>query len=264
VRSFPRVPEASFLLFRALAYEALPKAQFELVDAAWSEGLSATRAWIERQETAEEEAVAAFLRELIGKCTTRDEMVTRLRGAQVAYFLADCLLLINERQLNARAEQAPSAISDEDIDVLRENQSPRTASLAVLGALSGAGGTALAGVTLADVAVDGSSAVVAGRRVRVPVRAQPVLRAQRLWLRMAGVVDDAQPFLGTGPGHRPSEKKLQDTLVRLTGETGLLLAGRYTRHAKEDDAHWIRRYGVSVQLLQQEPRNPDGFGGGLL
>lgn len=260
-RSFPRVPQASFLLFRALAYESLAKREFELVDAAWGDALASTRAWIGEQDVAEEEAVAAFLRALIAPCASRDELVTRLRGAQVAFFLADCLLLINERQLDARAEQAPSPISDEDVLILCKQQSARDASLALLGVLSGAGGTALAEVALSDVAYDGTAAVVAGRSLQVPPAAAVVLRAHRLWLLMAGAHEADERFFATSPGHRPSARGTQNVLSALTGQTGLRLAGRHTRHAPESDKRWAGRYGISVQLLHQEARNPEGTGG---
>lgn len=258
-RSFPRVPAASFTLFRALAYEGLGPSEFELVDAAWSEALERTRSWIGEQDEGDEQTVASFLRELVAGCAKHDEVITRLRGAQVAFFLADCLLLVNELQIAARAEQAAGVVADEDVKVLREEQAARISSLAVLAALSGHGGTSLSRVRLADVAVDGASAAIAGRTVQVPQLARPILRAQRLWLRIAGAKDD-DAFLGTGPGHRPDDKKLQDALSQLSGETGLRLAGRYTRHVDESEHRWLRRYGVSVQFLQQEARNPEGVG----
>lgn len=258
-RSFPRVPAASFTLFRALAYEGLSPNEFELVDAVWSEALEQTRSWIGEQDEGDEQSVAGFLRELVAGCATHDEVITRLRGAQVAFFLADCLLLVNELQIAARAEQAPSALTDEDIKVLREEQAARISSLAVLAALSGHGGAALSRVRLADVAADGGTATIAGQAIQVPDLARPILRAQRIWLRMAGAQGD-DAFLGATAGHHPDEKKLQDTLSQLTAETGLRLAGRYTRHVNESEQRWLRRYGVSVQFLQQEARNPEGVG----
>ena len=186
--------------------------------------------------------------------------MTRLRGAQVAYFLADCLLLVNERQIDLRSTQAPQTLSSEDIAALCEQQTPREAAIGLLGALSGAGGRALAATAMADVAKDGASATVAGRRVHVPVRARPILRAQRLWLQIDGVADDAQPFLATNAGHKPTPKKIQMLLTELGAETGIRLAGHWNRHVDENDRSWVRRYGLSIHLLHQEPRNPDGIG----
>ena len=259
-RAFPRAPEASFVLFRAMAYRGLSPEEFRVMDAAWADAVERARHWVAEQPSASEEAVARFLRRLVANCDTRDEVVTRLRGAQVGFFLADCLLLINERKLDLRAAQAPQSLSDEDIITLCEQQTAKDAAIALLGALSGADGDALAAVRIADVAVDGSAVSIGGRDVAIPWRARPILRAQRLWLRIAGTTSDAQPFLGSVAGHRPHAKKLQLRLTQLGEETGLRLADHWTRHVDETQVRWVQRYGVSIQMLHEEPRNPTGVG----
>jgi len=61
-------------------------------------------------------------------------------------------------------------------------------------------------------------------------------------------------------GHAPVGKKMQLRLTELGEETGLRLADHWTRHVDETQQRWIQRYGISIQMLREEPSNPEGIG----
>jgi len=53
---------------------------------------------------------------------------------------------------------------------------------------------------------------------------------------------------------------MQLRLTELGEETGLRLADHWTRHVDETQQRWIQRYGISIQMLREEPSNPEGIG----
>jgi hypothetical protein len=95
---FPRVPRVDYPLFLAEAFERLPAEAFRLVLEVFDDAYNAAADWIEaggldfadadggELSNQQEQATAAWLRKHVAGCATADEAISRLRGAQAAFF----------------------------------------------------------------------------------------------------------------------------------------------------------------------------------
>ncbi len=178
--SFPRVPATNFVSFRAEARRQLTAAEFALVDALYRDTYGEARTWLDGLDgDLGEEQVLTHLRPRLALLATADEMVTAVRATQAAAFRHGILLNAEPVQLFLTAERAGAAAitSPETWRRLRAYREPYRGAMCALAAAE-LGVDDVLEIRLADVAADGTSVTLSGKRCDVPAGGAPYLRAQ--------------------------------------------------------------------------------------
>jgi hypothetical protein len=255
-RPYPCVPRDDFTTFRAATRRLLDQDDFERVDRDLSASTTAVHRWLKDSGQIDELAVHAQLRQLVRSCSSVDQALVVMRGAQTACLFNDWLLKTDlDRLMAACAEQPIGRLDGTSVHLLRGYGNPRLAAISVLGLVGMVPGE-MASLNLADVARD-------GRRVGeldVPDLGAPLVRAQRLARVLEGASSADPFFLGESwrqgtrrqEGTRATARSIQIALRRVMKETGLPLTAHWSGHSKPDARIWTRRLGVSFRRLSHE------------
>lgn len=254
---FPRIPEDDFTTFLSTCDRVLPSRDLAAVEAAFVAGRAATQAWIAGEGLGQPDSWAHHLRSLIGDCLSRDEALTRLRGAQVSLFLAGFWLRVDQRLLSLRWEsQARLSLDDELTAALRRFASPQSAAIAVVRAVSSSDPLSIASLRVGDVDEQAVSFRLE-RPFEVPRRARGILRAQLAARTRAGAQDTDGFFVDGMSDSKPSRPEramtargVQRVLRAVGDEIGVDLVGRKSDWAAEDDRSWARRVGLVLRPLE--------------
>jgi hypothetical protein len=110
----------------------------------------------------------------------------------------------------------------------------------------------IAGVSLDDVAPDGSEATVAGTVVAVPETARGILRTQRQ-LRLSEPTAPTNALLTYDNAKGGSPAATAEVVVRWLRDasryTAVHATTTFTHRTRRDDKTWMRRRGLSIQWI---------------
>ena len=257
VGRFPRIPEDDFTTFLSTCDRVLTRRDLASVEAAFVAGREATQAWIAAEGVGQTDAWAQHLRSLIGDCLSRDEALTRLRGAQVSLFLAGSWLRVDQRLLSMRWEsQARLSLDEKLTAALRRFASPQSAAIAVVRAVSSSDPLSIASLRVGDVDEQAVSFRL-GRPFEVPSGARGILRAQLAARARAGAQESDGFFIDGKSDAKPSRPEqamtargVQRVLRAVGDEIGVDLVGRKSDWGLEDDRTWARRVGLVLRTLE--------------
>jgi hypothetical protein len=251
-----RVPLVEFPLFRDACRQLLPPERFGPVDESYSEALLHTRRWL-ADNTPDETKAVSYLRKLAADAPNLDELLTRLRGAQEAFFLDWWLLKVDlEAFAAARDEDALSPLTPESVRLLRHYSSTTHAALALLVLAGRPPLAALAAANISAVAADGTTLTLHDREpITLPPYARGVLASHLAYRQLQGArgVDPLFASRQDGTGgkvlkhYKPNG--LRQVLNKVAFDTGLALTVRGASWGGPDDISWRRRYGISVQPI---------------
>ncbi|MGI8800914.1 MAG: hypothetical protein ACR2KV_01910 [Solirubrobacteraceae bacterium] len=221
-----------FLFFHEACREALADKELARVEGTIAAARRATSQWLGRLVKGDylaprpsEWQVVAFVDRLT-RCPESHDALARVRGAQIALLFEDILVRVDGPAFVAAHEagHASQTLNEQAIQLLRTYSSPLLAAAGALALASGAGSQALARVTLADVASDGSEANFSGYPASIPTAARALIRAQRLDRRLqdAGAAD---AFLPSRPsnGRNGTPGILRAIIARVGAQTGLAM-----------------------------------------
>lgn len=255
-----RVPLVEFPLFRAACRDLLAPERFAAVDRSYREALTATRSWIASTTPTETDAVS-YVRCLIERSPTLDDVLTRLRGAQAAFFIDWWLLKVDLDALaGARDEDALSPLTPDAARLLRHYSSTTHAALALLVLAGRPPLPPLAAAVVADAASDGSVVNLKGfGPIELPTYARRILASHLSYRRLQGATDRDPLFASRQNENGAKVLKhfrpngLRHVLNQVAYDTGLALTVRGGARTGTEEANWRRRYGLSLQPIPRRP-----------
>lgn len=253
---FPVVPRTEFPLFLATCQTTLGADEFTRVEEVFA-GTHADAAALIDDGGRDEAAIAPFLREQVRRSSCTDEVIVRVRAAQVAAFTRGLHVQVRIEAVVASSEWAPPpGLGSLEVRDLSSLGRTHDAAAAVLALASGASGERLSRLDVADVARDGATVRVGGAVVVIPPMGRELVAAQRATRLLQGGGPGAPLFTKSGPStsdqyERASSKGVQRFLLRAAEGTGIPLAGAWTAHVNSGATNWANRTGVSVQQIQE-------------
>jgi hypothetical protein len=259
VDAFPRVPRDDFVVFRARCRELLDDADFARVDDVYCGARRATDDWLREQSAGpNEEDVAGWLQELLARAEWTDQALTELRAAQVAFFRREWLLLVDSSRFTMMANGgAVSQLTSETAERLRWYTAAFYGAAALLTLTTGLCAGGLAELSVGDVAIDGAEVRTPTGLRPVPPYASGIIRAHLLRRQAEGATPSDVLFAVANRSRlgltSPDSKRIHRRLRRIGEETGIRLAGHWTRQQPGVGPAWMRRHGVSLQQLCPEP-----------
>lgn len=256
--AFPEVPLEDFTSFRSACAQLLDDEDFAVVETAFWHAHDATRTLLEDQAPGEE-LLSQHLRALITGARRRPELVTRVRGAQTACFMAGSLVKVDVERLvtHCVTDAASCAVDPDALEQVGAYPSPRIAAIAVL-ALAGWAPHEIAELNLSDLTEDGTPPPASTDHQPLPAHASALLRAHHLSRTLAGAAPTEPLFVytrGGGNDTRPrtmeryTSRAIQQLLRKVGTETGLMLTPHWRRHRATPARSWLHRLGISVSPL---------------
>lgn len=239
----PDVPDVDFLTFRADARRTLAPEEFARVDDAFVDVLARTG---RRRHTSAAD-VAVTIEDLLCETTDRNTQTVAFRAVQAALFLQDWYVKADVTNLLdhlAPVANLRNLHLDDGWERTTATMRPFFAAVVALVA-TGVHPADAPGVTLADVAVDGTALTLPTGQLPVPAGGRAALRAQHLVHRWYHN-DPARPFLADGK--RPDLRYVTEALNVVSETSGITLRRPYlttTDTLRTDDY----RRGISVTAL---------------
>lgn len=251
----PQVPVDDFPTWRASCRALLSAEDFALVDVEFLDAVENAEDRFDEMAVLDEEAMCAYARELIAACDWMPQVLTRIRGAQVAAFHAGYLMKVNLDVL-CSTRVSRIGLDDHVIAELDRYASPRFVAAATLMIASGAQLADIAAIDLGDVSDDGRRIQVGGKAVTLPAGAARLVEAlvrERLNQR-ARAEDPLFVYVpGTGKRHgellRATERGLFDNIKKIERETGLLITSHLVDAGQRDAVAWAKRRGISLMKI---------------
>lgn len=247
---YPHVPDDNWPMFRWAARQQLADNEFALVDTTFREAYLRTGPMFERDDL-DETTVLTELRAVLHDCETVGEMITSVRGVQVAAHRAGWLLKAEPARLmnGAQAMSRTAIHSSETWRRLRAYRLPYRGAAVAMVALGQTVGTMRA-IRCGDIADDGTAVVDenGSETARVPDGAEVFLRAQRTYRYQMGAGDGDLLFVNDDGAL--TDRVLADALRLPPVELGIpvLDLGRSRSHVPIE-ARWKQRWGVSLRKL---------------
>jgi hypothetical protein len=244
---FPDVPDDDFPSFAAACERELSPADEAIVLERLIDARRRTSAFADT-EPLSEESLAAHLHGLIDTCATAAEMVTVLRGAQLALFERRYLVQVDLIQLLAIADDIPrrATRTPELWSRLRCYLEPYRGAACALAA-TGLGIDHIAEITVGDVSDDGRFVVSHGMQLDIEPAARIFVAAQLLGRRLENAGADAPLLARRGEGM--SRRSIADAIQAARRETGIVVISSRIERRTPTGKTWTRRYGVSIQEL---------------
>ena len=249
---FPAVPVDELPFFRASCARLLGAEAFDVVDAAYRAAFRSTERWLSNvARPLTEECTGAFLADLISDADGIHDQLTRIRGAQAAFWRARWLLKVHVDVLAAAYRAHLDGIDRHAAaDLLNGYVSPRTA--------------ALAAITLRTQLPPGRLALLNAQQLTHHCRAlnlgegppitfgpeRPLLIAHRLEAERRGQ-DPRGALFCDHHGQRLRPKAIKQLLRRTSAETGLALTQTWSPPTQRQHAYWMHRRGLSIQPLAE-------------
>jgi hypothetical protein len=253
--SWPELPDAHFATFAWQAREVLPANEFARVRDEYVATAQATHEWASGGAELRSADVAEFVLRLLAETPETAQAVVRVKAVQAA-------LLLQGWRCNVRLSRllgfrdASATLTAEVAARLRQYLRAHYAATAVLSLLTGAPLAAIADTLLGDIAPDGASVRVGGRRWAVPEYARSVIRAQRLQRMMEGARDE-HSFLSVDrddPSTPVRPGGVQAALSTVTHRCGVPVARHWSPRASESPQATLWRHGVVVERLETDVR----------
>ena len=261
--SFPEVPADDFLTFRAAARRLLDGADFEHLDQTFCESMDRTDgalgAWKRRVRMSpppplELADVSAQLQALLVTCSGPPEALTRLRGAQAAYFRAGWLVSFQPPlvptgasvPLGPRLDSAAAAR-------LRRLCTPRSTSAMALFLAAEFRSLGLSRLNLGDIDDTGGDLAVGRRGLLVPEYASSLVRAQLVERRRDGASASEPLFVHARSGERSSPSALRNVLRSVSGRTAIAVGVHDALSSPRDITESVRGWRVELSQLNPVP-----------
>lgn len=257
-RPWPLLPDDEFWSFRLTCDELLSDADFDRVDAEMLVGRMIALEWIERRASQQRSRTDALVVDelhglLAGVCAsaaTPGQKLARLRGAQIALFLAGALVHIPANALSVLATNATAALDRRAATLLRGFASTHLAAAGALALASGQPPRHLQALNIDSLSDDVSQISGHGRLYPIPFYARGLIRAHRVTRGHQGAAASDPLFRAEqDPAQRISVAALQKMLVRVANATGLALNADLAQYGRGAD-HWPLEDFVSVELLE--------------
>jgi hypothetical protein len=247
---FPAVPTVELPYFRDHCGRLLSSTEFEIVDHAYVSAFTRTAHWLGARDREEllEDHVGAFLADLVRDARGIHEQLTRLRGAQAAFWRKRWLLKIRPDALaSAYALDHSRADGVADVALLNGYVSPRTAAIAAIALRTRLPPRRLAQLNADQVSSD-CRQIDLGDTVAALTNARPLVSAHRLDGQDRGH-DASGALFCTTDGHRMRHQSIQALLRRTAVETGIPLTQAWSAPVDREHPFWMHRRGVSLQPL---------------
>lgn len=247
---FPAVPADEQPFFRDTCRRLLSSEDFAVVDDAYRHAFTHTMHWLRRPPAPLlEEHAGAYLADLVRNARGLHDQLTRLRGAQAAFWRHRWLLKIRPDTLAAAYRVTPHGIDrDAAIALLNAYASPRTAALGAL-ALRTQLPPARIALINADQLTQDCRVLHLGDEEPVRTDTERVLLYAQL-LDTYGHNQRAAGPLFRGPDlQRMRPHTIQQILRRTATETGLPLTQTWTPPTDRQHAFWMHRRGLTLQPL---------------
>lgn len=255
VKRLPAVPVDNFTSFRAAARGHLSDHDFAAVDAVFLDAVEQTSAYLAQGLDVSDSALCEHLRELIADSDWMPDILTRLRGSQVAAFHAGLLVRANLDVL--AATRTPRArLEPETLAVIEQYETPRLTALMLVLTATALPLAAIQTIVLADIAGDGQQITIGGDVYRLDPRAAALVDVL-VRERLAYFAQDSDPLFiftpGTGQRHGPKQpwtiRGMSDALKRVERESNLMLTTHLVDAGQRDAVAWARRRGISLQKI---------------
>jgi hypothetical protein len=252
------LPAEDFPTFRAACRRVLAPAQFAQVDALLAAKTARlARHLDEHPDATTPPAIADYLHQCYRNLPTETELLTATRAAQIVLFTRGWFLQVDTAGLLATAADTPrpGARTPHHWRRLGVYRQPHRGSICALAAAD-LDLTQMAGLTIADVAEDGSSITIDGRQRSVETGAQVYLRAQ-LPIRGATGATPGSPLLTRADGQPLAARAMADIINQARTDTGLAVTSRRVARERPRADRWFTRWGVSLQPLTGKEPNGD-------
>lgn len=254
-KRLPAVPMDDFTSFRAAARQLLNDEDFRTVDAELLDAVDRTSAYIRRADVVDEAGLCEHLRDLIADSEWLPQIITRVRGAQVAAFHAGYLMRANLDVL-AATRTPRVALDIETLLLIERYDNPRLTALMVLTTATGRELRDFEAMTLNDVTDQGQRIMIQGEAHRLDARAAQAVEVL-VRERLAYFASDSDPLFaytpGTGRRHGPrrpwTSRGMSDSLKRIERESNLMLTAHLTDAGQRDALAWARRRGIVLQRI---------------
>jgi hypothetical protein len=258
---FPEVPGDEFVTFRASCRDLLDPASFERVDRVFCEAMATTLTWLRgwqgRQlQTLTEEVpigdTATHLQGLLVSSSSSSEAVTRLRGAQAAFFRFGWLVAYSPQAfagtdtgtLLLRPSLDPGTAT-----ALRRLCTPQSTAVMALFLAVDLSTQAMSRLSLASIADDGGAVSIDSGRYSIPYYAQSLVRAQVIHRQREGA-EAAHPLFAHPTATGPRLARLLLDALRSVARKTSVSVGRADVHTSGGGGEaWLEARHVSVSRL---------------
>lgn len=248
-----RAPQVDFPVFRAVCRDQLDPDDFALVDDRYVTTHHDTQTWHDQQNdpgAVDEDAFATWLRGLLDRCSTADQMLTTIRAVQACLFVNGWFVQVDlDAFLGANQRVLTSAARDEETwRRLRAYRQPYRQAVCAMAA-AGLSIDQMRATRLSDVDVHAIHVLVDGIPITIEPPAREGLLSQVHHQRILGFEDD-QPLLTDSDDNPLSDYQLRRAVKEPLLEVGVALLNGKVVVRTIDERHWARRRGVSLQHLQ--------------
>lgn len=254
-KRLPVVPIDDFTTFRAAARQLLRADAFAVVDQEFRSAFAATAAYLRGLESCTETAICQHVRGLIGDSDWMPQIVTRVRGSQVAAFHAGWLMKVNLHVLaNTRSPRVH--LDEPTLGLLEQLDTPRLAAAAALTVATGLPLDEMLAVGLNDIGSEGTRIRLGENFHELPPRAARMVEVL-VRERLAHLAADDDPlFIYTkasagqqGTVTRWTKRGMLDALKQVERETGLMLTTHLSDVGQANAVAWAHRRGISLQRI---------------
>ncbi len=259
---FPEIPDDDFLTFRWSCWRLLDAPRFKRVDRCFCEAMDTTDEWLhprirfDRGQTLGADEAAAQLQALLISAASPAEALTRLRGAQAAYFRAGWLLEFPASQDGKSAGIVPLGPSLDPTMArrLRRLCTPRSTAALALALATDLRADGMSRLNIADVHHDGAGIAIGDgdHQFTVPNYARSLLRALVIERRLAGAVELDGLFIDPKTGERITTDRMTTMLRRLSGNTGIAVGLLGADRSQPTLSHWLSRRRLRVWPLKAQ------------
>lgn len=253
---FPRVPLDEFVLFRATCRDLLSPDDFETVDRIFQWAAAEAAAWIDATDGITEEAAVAFVRGLVGPCSTLDEAIVRLRATQVALFRRRYLLKVDlDRVLALYAIEEQSPLDEVTAAKLAQYAATRYPAAAALALATGASPVEVAALNIGEVLHEADTVAVAGDS-ELPETARSLVGPHVVHRIIDGATAADPLFVmhttdESKRGDRAGGRAIERMLKLILHEVGVrITAARSYGGLRGRSDGWRSREGISIQQLE--------------
>lgn len=263
---FPEVPDEDFLTFRWSCRSVLDPASFEWVDRTYCESMDTTREWLRSRTRPQRggaghpglpdvDEVASQPHAMLVSATSQADALTRLRGAQAAYFLAG-LLIEYPASDDGESGSVPLGPSLDPTMArrLRRLCVPASTAAMALVLATDLRAEGLSRLSLCDVDGDGGGVRIGdgGHRFTVPAYAQSLLRALLVERRIGGAAGIDALFVDPRTSSRITPDRMGTLLRKLSWSTACSVGLLAPEPAPALPSRWLTERRMKVWLLQAE------------
>ncbi len=255
---FPEVPDDNFERFRATCRRVLDPISFERVDRAYCWSMDVTVEWLKQRAGGSglvKAEAAGQLQALLVSSASAAEALTRLRGAQAAYFLAGWHVPFPPAGCHSIDGIVPLGPTLDPLTArrLRRLCTPRSTAAMALVLATDLRSDGLSRMRVGDVNESGATiSADDGHRSSVPHYARSLVRALLVERTRAGASDDDALFIRPGTGERFTPEQLQAALRTLNRATAVATGVEGITRPTQKPSGWLWERRLGLHLLDLE------------